>query len=120
LGARADNNLVGMVRSLGPRIHAAHLRSVSRGADGSICESGHLEGDVDMVGVVRALLNEQTARRRAGRPDWQICLRPDHGHRMLDDFRRPPPACPGYPLIGRMRGLAELRGVQRALAAEAE
>lgn len=120
LGSRSDNDLVSMVRNLGPRIHAAHLRSVSRGADGSICESGHLEGDVDMVGVVRALLNEQSARRRVGRPDWQICLRPDHGHRMLDDFRRPPPTCPGYPLIGRMRGLAELRGVQRALAAEAE
>lgn len=118
LGARADNDLVGMVRALGPRIHAVHLRSVERGADGSICESGHLEGDVDMVGVVRALLAEQATRRRTGRADWQICLRPDHGHRMLDDFRRAAPACPGYPLIGRLRGLAELRGVQRALAAE--
>ncbi len=120
LGARPDNDLVTLVRNLGPRIHAAHLRSVSRGADGSICESGHLEGDVDIVGVVRALLAEQSSRRRADRPDWQISLRPDHGHRMLDDFRRPPPACPGYPLIGRMRGLAELRGVQRALAACAD
>lgn len=117
LGARADNNLTAMVRDLGPRIHAVHLRSVTRGGDGSICESGHLEGDVDMVGVMRALLAEQAARRRNGRADWQLCLRPDHGHRMLDDFRRPAPACPGYPLIGRMRGLAELRGVQRALSA---
>jgi mannonate dehydratase len=116
LGARADNDLVAMVRALGPRIHTVHLRSVTLGDDGSICESGHLEGDVDMVGVVRALLAEQVVRRRAGRADWQLCLRPDHGHRMLDDFRRPAPACPGYPLIGRMRGLAELRGVQRALA----
>ena len=119
LGARADNDLVAMVRALGPRIHTVHLRSVTLGEDGSICESGHLEGDVDMVGVVRALLAEQEVRRRAGRADWQLCLRPDHGHRMLDDFRRPAPACPGYPLIGRMRGLAELRGVQRALAAVA-
>lgn len=117
LGARADNDLVGMVRALGTRIHAVHLRSVERGADGSICESGHLEGDVDMVGVVRALLAEQRARLSAGRTDWQLCLRPDHGHRMLDDFRRAAPACPGYPLIGRMRGLSELRGVQRALSA---
>jgi mannonate dehydratase len=119
LGARTDNDLVAMVSHLGPRIHAVHLRSVTRGDDGSICESGHLEGDVDMVAVMRALLAEQAARRRNGRADWQLCLRPDHGHRMLDDFRRPAPACPGYPLIGRMRGLAELRGVQRALAAVA-
>ena len=117
LGARADNDLTAMVRDLGPRIHAVHLRSVTRGSDGSICESGHLEGDVDMVGVMRALLAEQATRRRTGRADWQLCLRPDHGHRMLDDFQRPAPACPGYPLIGRLRGLAELRGVQRALAA---
>jgi len=117
LGARADNDLAAMVREFGPRIQAVHLRSVTRGDDGVICESGHLEGDVDMVGVVRSLLAEQSERRRIGRADWQLCLRPDHGHRMLDDFRRPAPACPGYPLIGRMRGLAELRGVQRALAA---
>jgi len=69
-----------------------------------------------MPAVVRGLLDELQIRRQAGRRDWQLALRPDHGHVMLDDFRRPEPACPGYPLIGRLRGLAELRGLQRGLA----
>lgn len=120
LGARADNDLPGIVRRVGPWIHAVHLRSVQREADGVFYEAGHLEGSVDMVAVVRALLEEQAARRGAGRPDWQLTLRPDHGHVMLDDFRRPAPACPGYPLIGRMRGLAELRGLQHGLAKTAD
>jgi mannonate dehydratase len=116
LGARADNDLVEIVRRFGPWIHAVHLRSVHREADGVFYEAGHLEGTVDMVAVVRALLAEQAARRSAGRKDWRVALRPDHGHVMLDDFKRPAPACPGYPLIGRMRGLAELRGLQHGLA----
>lgn len=116
LGVRPETDLPGLVRQLGPRIHAAHLRSVQREPGGAFHESGHLEGDVDLPPVVAALLAEQARRRAEHRQDWRISFRPDHGHRMLEDFRRPAPACPGYPLIGRLRGLAELRGLQRGLA----
>lgn len=112
LSVRADNDLAGIVRRLGERIHAVHLRSVQREADGVFYEANHLEGSVDMPAVVRALLEEQACRRRRGRCDWRVALRPDHGHMMLDDFRRPAPTCPGYPIVGRLRGLAELRGLQ--------
>ena len=116
LGVRADNDLAGIVRRLGARIHAVHLRSVQREPDGIFLEANHLEGSVDMPAVVRALLEEQAARRRANRRDWQLPFRPDHGHMMLDDFKRAAPACPGYPLIGRLRALAELRGLQTGLS----
>lgn len=112
LGARGDNDLPAIARRFGPRIHAAHLRNVQRQADGVFFEATHLGGSTDMYAVVRALLEEQATRRRVGRADWQFAFRPDHGHLMLDDFKRPAPTCPGYPLIGRMRGLAELRGLQ--------
>ncbi len=117
LGARRDNDLAGMVRRLGPRIHAVHLRSVQHEADGAFFEAGHLEGTVDMPAVVGALLEEQAARRRAGRADARLSFRPDHGHKLIDDFKRAEPTCPGYPITGRLRGLAELRGLQRGLAA---
>jgi len=120
LGVRRDTDLAGLVQRLGARIHAVHLRSVEHNADGSFHEAAHLEGSVDMPAVVRALLLEQAARRRAGRADWRCPFRPDHGHLLLDDFVRPAPACPGYPLIGRLRGLAELRGLQRGIASELE
>jgi mannonate dehydratase len=116
LSARADNDLAGIVRRLGSRIHAVHLRAVQREPDGPFYEANHLEGSMDMPAVVRALLEEQAARLRNGRGDWRIALRPDHGHVMLDDFRRAAPTCPGYPLIGRLRGLAELRGLQVGLS----
>jgi len=116
LGVRADNDLVGIVRRWGPRIHAVHLRSVEREPGGGFFEANHLEGSVDMPAVVWALLEEQAARVRSGRRDWQVCLRPDHGRMLLDDFRRSPPACPGYSIAGRMRGLAELRGLQRGVS----
>ena len=116
LSARADNDLAGIVQRLGPRIHAVHLRSLQREADGVFYEANHLEGSVDMPAVVQALLEEQAARRAAGRADWRVALRPDHGHLMLDDFKRPAPTCPGSPLIGRLRGLAELRGLQLGLS----
>jgi mannonate dehydratase len=112
LSARADNDLAGIVQRLGARIHAVHLRSVQREPGGVFFEANHLEGSADMPAVVRALLEEQAARRGAGRSDWRLALRPDHGHMMLDDFKRAAPACPGYPIIGRLRGLAELRGLQ--------
>lgn len=116
LSARADNDLAGIVRRLGPQIHAVHLRSVQREEGGVFYEANHLEGSVDMPAVVQALLEEQHARQRAGRRDWRVAFRPDHGHVMLDDFRRPAPACPGYSLIGRLRGLSELRGLQTGLS----
>lgn len=115
LGARADNDLPGFVERLGPRIHALHLRNVRREREMAFYESDHLEGSVDMPALVKALLNEQARRRAEGRPDWRLSFRPDHGHVMLDDLEKPPIANPGYTLLGRMRGLAELRGIQRAL-----
>jgi mannonate dehydratase len=116
LGARADNDLPGMAERLGPRIHFVHLRNVRREADTVPCtffEDEHLEGGTDMVAVVAALLSEEKRRKAEGRADWQIPLRPDHGQDILDDVNRH--AQPGYPAIGRLKGLAELRGVMRAL-----
>jgi mannonate dehydratase len=116
LVARADNDLTGIVHRLGERIAVVHLRSVQREPNGGFSEANHLEGGVDMPAVVQALLDQQARRRQTGRADWQLAFRPDHGHMMLDDFTRPAPACPGYPLIGRLRGLAELRGLQVGIA----
>lgn len=111
LGVRADNDLPAMVRRFAPRIGFAHLRATRRRPDGSFTESDHLDGDVDMVAVVRELMLED--RRR---PDGdKIVFRPDHGHRMLDDLAATKRTNPGYTAIGRLRGLAELRGVMRAL-----
>jgi mannonate dehydratase len=120
LSARADNDLPGIVRRLGAQIHAVHLRSVQRQPDGVFYEANHLEGEVDMPAVVHALLAEQQSRLRARRGNWQVAFRPDHGHRMLDDFKRPAPACPGYSITGRLRGLSELRGLQLGLSRSLE
>ena len=109
---RADNNLPEMVRRFGPRINAVHLRSTKREADGSFFEADHLGGSVDMYAVIRALLEEQDRRKAEGRADCQLAFRPDHGHTMMDDLAKPSVANPGYTCIGRMRGLAELRGLQ--------
>jgi mannonate dehydratase len=113
--ARADNDLPAMVRKFAPRIHAVHLRSTQRLEDGSFFEADHLAGSVNMPAVVRALLDEQDRRRAAGRADWQLTFRPDHGHTMMDDLGKPPGITPGYSGIGRMRGLAELRGLMLGL-----
>ncbi len=115
LGARAGNDLPAMAERFAGRIHFAHLRNVAKETDGSFVEADHLAGDVDMVGVVSALLHEQGRRHAAGDAAWRIPFRPDHGHELLDDARRK--THPGYPLIGRLRGLAELRGVMTAVAA---
>jgi mannonate dehydratase len=112
-GAGRDNDLVAMARAFGPRIHFAHLRNVAHEPDGSFHESEHLDGDVDMVGVVHALRAEERRREAAGRADHVIPMRPDHGHQILDDIGKP--VNPGYSGIGRLKGLAELRGVVRAV-----
>ncbi|WP_424975128.1 mannonate dehydratase [Dinoroseobacter sp. S124A] len=112
LGARADNDLPGMMERMGDRVHFIHLRNVRREHDalfGSFHESEHLDGDVDMAALVAAILREEARRRLAGRPDHAIPFRPDHGQNILDDHTRQ--AQPGYPAIGRLKGLAELRGV---------
>jgi len=112
LGVSAANDLVGMAERFGPRIHFAHLRATKREPDGlSFFEADHLDGDVDMVGVVAKLLKENAKRA----PGSEIVFRPDHGHRMLDDLNATKRTNPGYTAIGRLRGLAELRGVIRAL-----
>ncbi|MGI3903848.1 MAG: mannonate dehydratase [Janthinobacterium lividum] len=116
-GTRADNDLVAMVREFGPRIHFAHLRNITREPDGSFHEADHLGGSSDMPAVVIALLDEQARRQKEGRADWQIPLRPDHGHLMADDLDKER-INPGYSLIGRLRGLAELRGVMHGALTE--
>ena len=116
LGANCANDLTAMARRFAPRIYFAHLRNVTKEKDGSFMEADHLGGDNDMVGVVKVLLGEQQRRRDAGEAHWRIPFRPDHGHELLDDVGKA--THPGYPVIGRMRGLAEIRGVMTALAAE--
>jgi len=114
LGARPANDLPAITRRFADRIHFVHLRNVSVDPDGSFMEADHLGGGTDMVAVVRALLEEQRRRQSAGDARWRLPFRPDHGHEMLDDVGKA--THPGYPAIGRMRGLAELRGVMTALA----
>ena len=116
LGARLDNNLAGIATRFASRIHAAHLRSVLHTTNGVFFEAAHLAGSADMYSVVHALVAEQARRVKAGETNWKIPFRPDHGHKILDDFKRAEPTCPGYPLIGRLRGLAELRGLQYGIA----
>jgi len=114
LGANPANDVPAIARATVPRIHFAHLRNVSREPDGSFEEAAHLDGDTDMVALIGALLAEEARRRSEGRADAAIPFRPDHGHEILSDLGRG--TVPGYPLIGRLRGLAELRGVMRALS----
>jgi len=113
LGARADNDLPAMMDRFGAKVHFLHLRNVRREADGSFFEDEHLEGETDMVALIAAVLREEARRRAEGRADHEIPMRPDHGQEIADDLRRG--GQPGYPLVGRLRGLAELRGVERAL-----
>jgi mannonate dehydratase len=108
-GARADNDLLAMANEFAPRIHFVHLRQVMREPDGSFHEAEHLQGSSDMPGIIGALLREEARRKRATRHDHEIPMRPDHGHLLADDISRQ--ANPGYSLVGRLKGLAELRGV---------
>lgn len=114
LGAGPRNDLPGIARRFAGRVYFAHLRNVAKEPDGSFMEADHLGGDVDMVAVVAALLDEQGRRRTAGDERWRIPFRPDHGHELLDDVGKP--THPGYPAIGRLRGLAEIRGVITAVS----
>ena len=117
LGARPDNDLPDMMRRLGHRVHFLHLRNVRRDADtvpASFFEDEHLGGQTDMVDLIDAVLAEEARRRAEGREDAQIPMRPDHGQDILDDIGRG--GQPGYPAIGRLKGLAELRGVEMALS----
>jgi len=113
LGARSDNDLPGIAERLGQHFHFIHLRNVRREADGSFYEDNHLEGTTDMYAVMKALILEQKKRADSGRTDVAIPMRPDHGHKILDDYNYD--TYPGYSVTGRMKGLAELRGLETGI-----
>ena len=116
LGTSFENDLPGMVSRLGKHIHFFHLRNVTREQESiptSFYEDEHLSGNSDMIQIISEIIREENRRKAEGREDWSIPMRPDHGQNILDDHDRN--AMPGYPAIGRLKGLAELRGVFKAL-----
>ncbi len=112
-GSRSDNDVVTMAERFADRIHFAHLRNVTKEPDGSFVESEHLAGDVNMVSLISVLRREERRRQVKGRTDCVIPMRPDHGHLLIDDQKKK--VNPGYSCIGRLKGLAELRGVIAAV-----
>jgi mannonate dehydratase len=114
-GARCDNDLVAMAREFGERIYFVHLRNIKREGDGSFYESDHLDGDNDMVGLIEALLDEEDRRKHASINLPAIAMRPDHGHLMGDEIGKSG-INPGYSYTGRLKGLAELRGIIHTLS----
>lgn len=117
LGARPDNDLPAIMREFAPKVHFLHLRNVTLeqpGMPASFHEAEHLGGGTDMVALIAEVLREESRRKAEGRKDHQIPMRPDHGQDIIDDLGRK--GQPGYPTIGRLKGLAELRGIMTALS----
>ncbi|MEP0961385.1 MAG: mannonate dehydratase [Roseobacter sp.] len=114
LGSRADNDVMSIAEAFADRIHFTHLRNVTIQEDGAFFEDDHLDGGVDMVTLTQALMLEEARRRTEGRQDAEIPMRPDHGHLLIDDITKT--TNPGYSAIGRLKGLAELRGIARAIS----
>ena len=114
LGANPQNDVPAIAKQFSDKIHFAHLRNVSKQEDGSFTEAAHLDGDTDMVKLIQVLLDEDNRQQKTGNGST-IPYRPDHGHELLNDEEKQ--THPGYPLIGRLRGLAELRGVMAGLSA---
>jgi mannonate dehydratase len=114
-GSNPKNDLVAMAKEFAPRIHFVHLRNTRHEEDGSFYEADHLDGDTDLIGVAAAIMAEENRRAAEGRIDAQIPMRPDHGHLLGDDVGQK--MNPGYSFVGRLKGLAELRGVMQTIEA---